>query len=159
MSRKDSIRNTLETNNAASLAILKSFTAEQWKTPVPSEEEAPWTAKDVLVHISTAEAGHVGQITRAVAGEDPVPADFDLNRYNRRSVQKNAEKTVDELLDNLQTAYAQLLAKLDEVAETDLDKTARHARGDTLTVEGFFLRCAEHRLDHAEQLKKAVSGA
>jgi DinB superfamily len=159
MSRKDDIRASMEANNTASLAILKSFTPEQWQTPVPSEEEAPWTAKDVLIHVTLSEGGHVGQIARAASGQEAVPADFDLNRYNRRSVQKNAEKTVDDLLADLQTNYSQLVAKLDEVSEADLDKTSRHARGDTLTVEGFFRRCSEHRLEHAQQLQKAVSGS
>lgn len=159
MSRKDTIRSLMEANNAASLTIFKSFTPEQWQTPVPSEEDAPWTARDVLVHLSVSEAGHVGQITRTAAGQDGVPADFDLNRYNRRSVQKNAEKSVDDLLNDLQIAYEQLLAKLDELPEADLDKTGRHARGDTLTVEGFFRRCADHRLEHAQQIQKAVNGS
>lgn len=157
MSRKEDIRAFMEGNNAKSLSILKSITAQQWQTPVPSEEDAPWTAKDVLIHLAVSEAGHVGQITRAATGQDAVPSDFDLNRYNRRSVQKNAEKTVDDLLADIQTAYSQLLAKLDEVSEADLDKTSRHARGDTLTVEGFFRRVAEHRLDHAEIIQNAIA--
>jgi hypothetical protein len=157
MPRKDTLHATLQNNNAASLTILKGFTAEQWQTPVPSESDAPWTAKDVLIHLSISEGGHVGQITRAVAGEEAVPADFDLTRYNRRSVQKNAEKSVEDLLKDLEANFGQLVAKLDTITEADLDKTGRHARGDTLTVEGFFLRCAEHRLDHAQQLQKAVN--
>lgn len=158
MSRKDSIRNTMQSNNAASLAILKSLTAEQWQSPVPSESDAPWVAKDVLIHLALSEGGHVGQITRVATGEDGVPADFDLNRYNRRSVQKNAEKSVAELLKDLEDNFGKLVAKLDEVSEADLDKQGRHARGDVLTVEGFFLRCSEHRLEHAQELQKAVSG-
>ena len=157
MSRKDTIRATLHSNNTASLASLKSLTAEQWQMPVPSESDAPWTAKDVLSHLAISEGGHVGQITRAVAGEEPVPADFDLTRYNRRSVQKNAEKSVEDLLKDLETNFSQLVAKLDAITAADLDKQGRHARGDVLAVADFFLRCAEHRLDHAQQLQKAVS--
>lgn len=156
MSRKDTIRAFLDQNNTASLAILRGVTTGQWQTPVPSESDAPWTAKDVLIHLAVSEAGHVNQITRAVAGEEPVPADFDLSRFNRRSVQKNAEKSVADLLRDLEAAYGQLVARLESVSEADLDKSARHARGDTLTVEGFFRRCAEHRLDHAQQLQRAI---
>ena len=158
MSRKDSIRQQLEADNTVSMAILRSVTAEQWAMPVPSDEGAQWAAKDVLSHLAVSEAGHVGQITRAVAGEEPVPADFDLTRFNRRSAQKRADATVPDLLKELETAYGQMLVKLDEVAEVDFDKTGRHARGDTLTVEGFFRRCAEHRRQHAEGLNKAVGG-
>ena len=157
MSLKDSIRQQLEADNTVSMAILRSVTAEQWAMPVPSDEGAQWTAKDVLSHLAVSEAGHVGQISRAVAGEEPVPADFDLTRFNRRSAQKRAEASVADLLNELETAFNQLLAKLDAVTEADLDKSGRHARGDTLTVEGFFRRCAEHRREHAEALKKAIS--
>jgi hypothetical protein len=156
MSRKQAIRAHLDQNNVASLAILKAVTEDQWLTPVPSESDAPWTAKNLLTHLAIAEAGHVGQITRAAAGQDPVPADFDLSRYNRRSVQKAAEKSVSDLLSELETAYDQLVAKLGELDDSDLDKTARHARGDVLTVEGFFLRCSDHRLEHAQQLQTAI---
>jgi hypothetical protein len=158
MSRKDTIRQQMEADHASSLSILKSLTPEQWAIPVPSDEGAQWVAKDVLSHLAVSEAGHVGQITRAVAGEDPVPPDFDLARFNRRSAQKQADKSVEILLAELESAYAQLLAKLDVIVETDLDKQGRHARGDTLTVEGFFRRCAEHRRQHAEALRSVISG-
>lgn len=157
MSRKEAIRAHLQQNHAGSMTILKSLTPGQWETPMPSESDAPWTAKNVLIHLAISEAGHVGQISRAVSGEEPVPADFDLTRYNRRSVQKNADKDIETLLQDLEAAFGQLTAKLDQIAEADLDRMARHARGDTLTVEAFFLRCSDHRLEHAQQIQTAIS--
>jgi hypothetical protein len=47
-----------------------------------------------------------------------------------------------------------VLAALDGISEADLDKTGRHARGDTLTIEQFFHRITEHRRQHAEELAK-----
>lgn len=157
-SRQESIRQKMNADHAASLAILSSFTDAQWATPVPSEEDAPWTAKDVLIHLAVSEAGILTPITRYLNGEPGVPADFDLSRYNRSSVKKRADKTVPELLTEIEAAHAALLAKLKMLSDVDLDKTGRHARGDTLTIEGFFLRTSEHRLMHAHELQKAVSG-
>lgn len=157
-SRTDSIRQKIQADHAASLEILKSLSEAQWATPVPSEEDAPWTAKDVLIHLAVAEAGILTPITRYVNGEQGVPADFDLSRYNRSSVKKRTDKTAPELLAEIEAAYAALLAKLETLTEADLDKTGRHARGDTLTMEGFFLRTCEHRLQHARELQKAVGG-
>jgi hypothetical protein len=154
--RKDAIHQALAADHAASLETLKRLTPEQWTQPVPSEEDAPWTARDVLAHLAISEAGHVGQITRCVAGEAPVPDDFDLRRYNRGSVKKRADKSPAELIAEIEAAYQQLLDLLDRVAEPDLDKTGRHARGDVLSVEQFFRRCTEHRRQHAEELKQAV---
>ena len=155
-SRKDSIRQTILADHAACMAILNSFTPEQWEKPAPSEEDAPWKARDVLAHIAVSEGGQLGQIQRCVKGEVTVPDDFDLRRFNRRSVQKQADRSTADMLKEIETGHAQALAALDTVTEADLDKTGRHARGDIITVEEFFTRITDHRRRHAEELQKAV---
>ncbi len=156
-SRKDSIRQTVLADHAACMAILNRFTPEQWEQPAPSEEDAPWKARDVLAHIAVSEGGQLGQLQRCVKGEVTVPEDFDLRRFNRRSVHKQADRAVADMLKEIETGHAQVLAALDAVAEADLDKKGRHARGDILTVEQFFIRITEHRRQHAEELKRALS--
>jgi hypothetical protein len=138
------------------MSILKSLTPEQWATPVPSDEGAQWTAKDVLIHLAISEGGQLGQLERCLKGEAPVPDDFDLTRFNRRSVQKNADRSTAELLAMIETGHAQILARLETVEEADFDKRGRHARGDIITVEQFFIRTTEHRRQHAEEIQKAV---
>ncbi|MCC7361687.1 MAG: maleylpyruvate isomerase N-terminal domain-containing protein [Anaerolineales bacterium] len=155
-SRKAQLRQTMETDHAACLAILSRVRDEQWATPVPSEEGAQWTARDVLAHMAGAEAGQLGQIQRAVAGGVTVPEDFDVNRYNRRAVQKAAGVSVADHLTTIERDYRAVLAELDKVTDSDLDKTGRHARGDTLTVEQFFRRITEHRRQHAEALAQVL---
>ncbi len=97
-SRKDSIRQRIAADHAACMALLNNFTAEQWEMPAPSDEGAQWKARDVLAHLAVSEGGQLGQIERCLQGEAPVPDDFDLTRFNRRSVQKQAEKSVADLL-------------------------------------------------------------
>lgn len=155
-SRRDSIRQRITADHAACMSILKSLTPEQWATPVPSDEGAQWTAKDVLIHLAISEGGQLGQLERCLKGEAPVPDDFDLTRFNRRSVQKNADRSTAELLAMIETGHAQILARLETVEEADFDKRGRHARGDIITVEQFFIRTTEHRRQHAEEIQKAV---
>jgi hypothetical protein len=152
--RKDRLRQTLQADDAASMAIFKSLTADQWSQPVPSDEGAEWKARDVLNHTAVSEGGQLTVIQRVLAGQGGVPADFDINRYNRRSVQKRAERTVDEMLASIVRDHEQVLAALDAAGDADLDKTGRHARGDTLTIEQFFHRITEHRRQHAEELAR-----
>jgi hypothetical protein len=157
MSRQDSIRQRLLADHAASLKIFNNFTPEQWEKPAPSENDAPWKARDVLAHVAVSEGGQLGQITRCLAGDVTVPDDFDLARFNRRSVQKQADKSVADFFALIEADHAKVLAALDAITnEADLDKTGRHARGDIITVEQFFIRITEHRLQHAEELQKAV---
>ncbi len=150
--RKAKLRQTIEADHAASMAIYNRLSPEQWSAPVPSDEGAQWTAHDVLAHVSGSEAGQLGQIQRGVAGGVTVPNDFDVDRYNRRAVQKQAAVPVAELLAIIERDHQAVLAELDAVSDADLDKTGRHARGDTLTIEQFFHRITEHRRQHAEAL-------
>jgi hypothetical protein len=154
--RQDAIRQRILADHAAGMTILKSISPEQWERPAPSESDAPWKARDVLAHLAVSEGGQLGQITRCLAGEVTVPTDFDLNRFNRGSVRKRADKTPAELIQEIETGHAQVLEALARVSEADLDKTGRHARGDTLTVEQFFIRITEHRREHAEELQRAL---
>lgn len=152
--RKDKLRQTIEADDAASLAIFRRVGPQQWDKPVPSDEAAVWRARDVLSHVTISEGGQLAVIQRILAGQGGVPADFDLNRYNRRAVQKQGERTVDDMLASIARDHAQVLAALDGVSDADLDKAGRHARGDTLTVEQFFHRITEHRRQHAEELAR-----
>jgi hypothetical protein len=154
--RKDKLRETILADHAASMAVFNSLTDADWQVSVPSEEDAPWTARDVLAHLAASEGGQLGQITRCLAGAVTVPDDFDLARYNRRSVQKQAAKTVPELLAQIEQGHAEVLSALDSLPEADLDKTGRHARGDVLNVEQFFHRITEHRREHAEALQRTL---
>jgi len=154
--RKDKLRQTIQADDAASMAIFKRLTPEQWDQPVPSDEGAEWKARDVLNHVAISESGQLTVIQRVLAGQGGVPDDFDLNRYNRRSVQKQAERSVDEMLDSIEQNHAQVLSALEALPDADLDKTGRHARGDTLTVEQFFHRITEHRRQHAQELARSL---
>ena len=154
--RKDKLRQTIQADDAASLVLFDRLTPEQWEMPVPSDEGALWKARDVLAHVAVSESGQLTVIKRVLSGEGGVPNDFDLNRYNRRSAQKQAERTVPELLASIRQDHAQVLAMLDTVSDADLDQTGRHARGDTLTVEQFFHRITEHRRQHAEELAHSL---
>jgi hypothetical protein len=154
--RKTRLRETMEADHAACMAIFRRLTPEQWQQPVPSDEGAEWRARDVLAHVAVSEAGQLGQITRLLEGGVTVPDDFDLNRFNRRSVQKQAEAAEAELLAIIERDYAKVLSTMETVADGDLDKAGRHARGDTITVAQFFHRVTEHRRQHAEQVAEAL---
>jgi hypothetical protein len=156
--RKARLRATIEADHAACMAVLNSLTPEEWDMPVPSEEDAPWRARDVLAHLAVSEGGQLSQVRKARAGEAPVPDDFDLRRFNRRSVQKAAGREIADMLAEIEAKHQEMLQELEATPEADFDKSGRHARGDTLTVEGFFHRATEHRRQHAEQLQRALRG-
>jgi hypothetical protein len=154
--RKAAIRDKIVADHEHSLGILRRLTPEQWALPVPSDEGAQWKARDVLAHLATSESGQLGQVMRLLQGGVTVPDDFDLARFNRRSVEKKAALSVDEMLGTIERDHQEVLKALEAVDEAEFDKAGRHARGDTITVERFFRRITNHRRMHAEELAAAL---
>lgn len=139
-------------------ALFSALSAEQWSAPVPSDAEAPWTARDALAHVLISDTGQFTLAQRIAAGGEGAPADFDLNRYNRSSVKKRTEAPAAQLLADLAANHAAILAWLGTITEADLDKAGRHAAGDMLTVEGFLRRLSAHRLAHAREIQASQPG-
>lgn len=158
MTRLTQLRQHLTEEFNQANALFSTLSAEQWNAPVPSDAEAPWTARDALAHVLVSDTGQFTLAQRIAAGGEGAPADFDLNRYNRSSVKKRADTPPAQLLADLAANHAALLAWLDTLSEADLDKTGRHAAGDVLTVEGFLRRLSAHRLAHAREMQAAQPG-
>lgn len=154
--RKDSIREFIIAKNTECMSVLHALAEADWNKPVYSVEGAHWAARDVLAHLADAERGQLGQMQRLVAGRQTIPADFDLDRWNKHVVEKRGGLAPAELMADLQGAFAQTVDFLNQVAETDLDKVGRHPRGDEISVETFFRRMALHRAQHAAEIKAAL---
>ncbi|MBI3761552.1 MAG: DinB family protein [Chloroflexi bacterium] len=154
--RKELLRDHITAKNAESMAVLRRLTDADWAKPVYSTESATWTARDVLAHLADSEKGLVAQAQRISVGQEGVPADFDLARWNLRAVEKRANRPLAELLADIQAGYAQASAFLDQVAEADLDRMGRHASGRIMSVEAILRQMADHRATHAAEVKAAL---
>jgi hypothetical protein len=156
-SRKAEIRNFLQARHTESMAVLSDMTEADLAKPVYSSEAVQWTVRDVIAHLADSDRGQLGQIQRLVKGEQTIPVDFDLDRWNKRAVQKRADKPVADLLADIEKAHADALHFLEGLSDADLDKAGRHPRGDEPTAEGFFSHMAQHRASHAAEIKAAIA--
>lgn len=154
--RKDLIRDHLISRHAESWPILKSLSAEQATVGVYSHGSDTWTAGDVLAHLADSESGLQLQLNRVAAGEDGVPEDFDLTRWNRSAARRNADFSLDELRDKILQRYEQTLELLGAIGERSLDMRGRVATGEVLSVEELFLRIGNHRLEHANDIQRSI---
>lgn len=154
--RKDSIRNHLVATHNQSWPILESLSRDQLLTGVYSHGTDTWTAGEVLAHLSDSETGLQLQLRRLLAGEDGVPEDFDLDRWNRSAARRNAEHSLDDLRGKILDGYKQALDLLEETDEGSFDMRGRVATGETLSVEELFLRIGNHRLEHAGDIQRAL---
>jgi len=154
--RKDELRSHMESRNAETWPFLKGLTESDMPVEVYSSEENTWTVKDLLGHLADGERGNLGQAQRLVAGEQTVPADFDLDRWNRGAVRRAEKATTADLLGVIAESYSSALDFLDGLDDSDLDKVGLHSTGESMTTEGFLRRMVNHRLEHVTDMQSAL---
>lgn len=154
---KADIRAYIETNHQDLLNVTASLKPTDFDLPVYEDHELHgWRVKSVIAHLADAASGMLHSARAIAAGEDPVPPDFDLTRWNKRSVQKAADVPTELLLDRIEQHHHEWMQFLDEIPSSHLHHRGRHARGDVLSVEGFMRRYAEHEADHASEIRNAL---
>ena len=81
----------LETHHAELLVMLGSLQPKQMQSAVYAHgTTAEWTVQALLAHMANAAEGML-QIAQAVArGGNPVPEDWDVDRWNQSQVRKHA---------------------------------------------------------------------
>lgn len=153
--RKHAIHDHLNRTREELLEVVAQLDSADWEKPVQSVEGG-WTVKQALLHLATAETGQIGTGKAIAAGQPTVPDDFDLNRYNRRQLEKNQAKQPPEILFSMAESRQKLLTFLDEVTAEDMAKRGKHARGDVLTLEQLFYRIGDHEAEHTAEIGKAL---
>jgi uncharacterized damage-inducible protein DinB len=146
--------NTWPRHARALTALAGRLTPEQWESRVQGDDGL-WTARQALAHLVVSEPGQLATAKGIATGGAGVGGDFDLDRWNNRQVEKQASRTVAEMLAALEASRRDVLAALDALSDEQLERRGRHARGDELTVEGIFYRIGEHEADHVALIEQA----
>ena len=105
-----------------------------WEKTIQDEDQQ-WTVRQIVSHLVDAQRGMTGQISKISAGEDIIPADFDLNRWNRRAVEKQADKTPQDLIASLEDGRTALKQVVNGLSDDQLDKRGRHSSLQIMSVE------------------------
>ena len=157
--RKQEIRDYIVRKHRESWQILQSLEPDDLELPVYQEDESGWTVREIVAHLADAESGLLSQAKRVAEGEPPLPPDFDIDRWNRSAVRRRKESSLEEHLQAIEEAHEDALAFLDEVDEQDLDREGVRPGDDRLTVEGFFRRMVNHRVQHVDDIQRAREDA
>jgi len=125
---------------------------DAWDTPIYSDGAA-WNAQQLAIHMSISDKGLSGQAMKIAADVEAIPADFDLERFNKRSVEKAAEKTIEQVRSDMIASRDELLRWLDAVSdESVLDKEGRMAAMHIWPVEKIIYWVANHEKTHADDI-------
>ncbi len=155
--RDERIKTKLTESRAGTLALVETMTDTDWERQAYFEG-SEWRMIDVLRHVTDSERGMTSLIAQIQAGGEGVPPDFDLTRWNQRVVSKLQEKNVSDLLEDMDTNRANLLAVIDTLGADDWDKQGRHASLQIMTIEEVCDLIADHEMGHTEAMKLALTG-
>ena len=155
---KEAVIEHLNLTRAPLMAFLSALTPVQWETAVQSED-AEWTVADIVRHLANAEKGMTGLIKQFKVGKDPVPPDFDRERYNKRSVEKTKDESPEALLSSMKQNREHLLAVIDSLTADDWQKKGRHASLRMMTIEEVCRLIADHEVAHLQDMQESLESS
>lgn len=82
-----------------------------------------WSVKDTLAHITAWEQLMIGWVEQSLRGEEPqrpVTGDDWVDRLNARLYEENADRPLDEVLEEFAGSYQEALALVERLEEDDL---------------------------------------
>jgi hypothetical protein len=155
--REDLVKAKLAASREEMSALAASLNESDWDR-LSYSEGSEWRLIDILRHVADSERGMTRLIVQIQSGGEGVPPDFDLHRWNQRAVSKLQDKTAADLLADMTTSRAELLAVIDSLDDADWDKKGRHASLRIMTIEEVCHLIADHEQAHAALMRQSLAG-
>ena len=125
---RKAIMEKLAATRAELVEACRELDRDTWTHPIYAHgEENEWTAIDLLRHLVWAEGGMLRLMRQIRAGEEGVPADFDLDRYNAAGIDRLENEMPSDLLLRLEENRKELLAFVNSLEEGGWEKKGRPA--------------------------------
>ncbi|MGD9001244.1 MAG: DinB family protein [Anaerolineae bacterium] len=140
---------------AKSQEIFESLEPDQWDM-VLYEKPYPWSARDLLAHFVSAEAGLLRLARDVAAGGPGAPREFEYDAFNATEQERLAHVPREQLLADLMTARQVTITWVEELEETALDRTGRHPALGEVTVEVCINAIYGHQLMHMRDLMQVL---
>jgi uncharacterized damage-inducible protein DinB len=118
---------------------------------------ASWTIRQLVIHLMISDKGIVNVMQGIVQGGNPIPEDYDLDRYNKRSVEKKAEVSIDEAMEALKTQREEFVVWLRSMDDSILELEGRHPDMQTRKLSQFLNIIAGHEKQHADDIAKHLN--
>jgi len=117
-----------------------------------------WRPRDVVGHLISAEMNnYLARAERILERGTAVPFDS-FDRFQH--VERDASRSLDELLDAFATLRTKNLARLAErISEPDLDRKGMHLALGEVTIRQLLSTWAVHDLDHTAQVFAGMAGS
>ena len=153
--KKANIFQKLAGSRQALLTLLEDLDESQWDLVVYSED-AEWTVRDLFSHIMVSEKSMTRLVEVIQEGGEGASEDFDLKRWNARTVQKSSDKLPEDIRAEMIVNRGHLLELLDSMPDSDWEKKGRHGSLRIMTVEEILRLIADHECDHMNDISHVL---
>lgn len=153
--KKNTILENLSNIRNDLLQTIKNLPEDKQDLKVSSHDNS-WTILDTIKHIYDSEDSMTKLMKVIQEGGEGVPENFDLNRWNRRIVEKMSEKSLDVLLDDLRESRERLKTFLEQLKEEDFNKKGRHGSKRILTIDQILDLIGSHEKSHLDKIKSSL---
>lgn len=131
--------------------IFEGVHGEAWELVV-YEEPYPWTVRDLLAHLVSAEEGLLRLAQDVANGGAGSPEEFDYQAFNAAEQRRLAEVSAAQLLSELRAGREETILWVEGLEEALLDRVGRHPALGEITVETFIEAIYGHQLMHMRDL-------
>jgi len=145
----------LAESRVALLALINNMPAEQWETTVFSEGNT-WTVQTVVSHLLDSERGMSIQVHKIRKGEETVPANFDLDRWNAGVQKRIVNASPADLITDLEATRAKTVDVMNSLEAEEWALTGRHPSRGLITIEQYYETIHGHELMHTADIANAL---
>ncbi len=149
--RADLIRRYRE--GPAVLAVAVADTGDSELDRQPSD--GGWTARQVVHHTADSELTSAIRLRRLIAEDNPDLGAYDEELFARRL---HYDRPIAASLAAIRAARESTAEILDRLSEPDWRRAGRHPEHASYTVEDWLRIYAVHCHEHADQVRRALSG-
>lgn len=150
----DALAARLKAEGEAVLAFFGSLSIPEWQRTVYGEE-GPWQARDVLAHFCAAEQGFQQLLQDVAAGGGGVQPGFDINTYNRQSVDAMREQEPTILLGQFAMVRERTVALVNGFLPEQLARRGRHPFLGEVSLEEMIRAIYHHNSLHLRDVRRA----
>lgn len=135
--------------------VFERVDGEEWELVV-YEEPYPWTVRDLLAHLVSAEEGLLRLAQDVAAGGVGAPEGFDYQTFNALEQGRLADVPASVLLRRLGARREETLAWVEELDDSGLDRVGCHPALGEISVETFVDAIYGHQLMHMRDLMRIL---
>lgn len=138
------------------LALLQSLQPAQLAQPTTNPG---WTVGQIISHLASVDSGMAFIAKQALAQPEEhraLMSSFDATAHNAGQVLKRADKSLAELIEEIQTNRTRLISLVTKLSPADLATLCIHPALGEISLYTMFAYICNHETAHANEIRQAV---